>query len=175
MHIYTCAGQQIYLYRIHVPISTYYVGHSIYGYVIIVCVCIYIYSYVVVSLIVSLLDNGITQAAPVFHGLWFQVPQSSFHVWYCCKMGPAALAYNPTLQIFIYLYVYIDIDIDIYINLCQTNTKCSFQCFLDAEKYQKGEIKKIHKKEEKIKTEKYPTLLSSQPLSLLKKDAATYV
>lgn len=64
-----CMTANIYIYRIHVPISTYYEHfHSIYGYVIIVCV--YIYSYVAVSLIVSLLDNGIIQSVLMFYDMW---------------------------------------------------------------------------------------------------------
>lgn len=164
--IYTYVHDSKYIFRIHVPISTYYEHfHSIYGYVIIVCV--YIYSYAVVSLIVSLLDNGIIQSALMLYDMWPLMSGSQsrkyfcffsclFHLWYCCKMGPATIALSQTLQIFIYLYIYIFIYIYIciYIHLYPTN-RCCFQCFLGAEKYQKrGEIKKIRKKKKKIKTEK---------------------
>lgn len=162
MHIYICAWQQIsyiyiyiyiYMYSMFQYLCTTNIFHSICGYVTIVCVR---YSYVVVSLIVSLPDNGIIHNTichnVLWRGHWYQVPQSRnhfytfscLHLWYCCKMGPATIACSQTLQIFIYLYIYICIFMYrylymyIYIHLCQTNTSCCFQCFLGAEQYQKG-------------------------------------
>lgn len=112
IHTYIC----IYIYSMFQYLCTTNIFHSICGYVTIVCVR---YSYVVVSLIVSLPDNGIIHNTichnVLWRGHWYQVPQSRnhfcafscLHLWYCCKMGPATIAFSQTLQIFIYLYIYI--------------------------------------------------------------------
>lgn len=116
MHIYICAWQQIYIYRIHVPISTYYEHfHSIYGYVIIVCVYKFICSCVSYYFITRQWNNTVCPNV-----LWhvdtdlrfpsLETVSSPFHVFftwgYCCKMGPATIAFSRTLQIFFYLYIY---------------------------------------------------------------------
>lgn len=107
-------------------------------------------------------------------GHWRKDPQSNnhfcsffvFHLWYCCKLGPATIAISQTLQIFIYrsMYTYI------YTHLCQTNTRCCFQCFWVLKSTRKREKESPKKgKNRKISGIKFHITANSFFASLKKK------